>query len=126
MFKTLTTLFKIACLFLVVALVLDLRYQGKSARKYAQEYGTLAFEWAYENAKGLVGKDIEDLAPKSVVEIPSKLKELAGEGSNQKVPPQNKPKVTSESVPAQKTDGLTDKDREKLKKLVQEKAHSKS
>src|SRR4029450_10875461 len=76
MIKSIRTIVKIALILLVVALVLDLHYKGKSSRQYAKEYGEKAFQYLQRAYKNLVGKDLEELTPKSLSDLPKKVKSL--------------------------------------------------
>jgi hypothetical protein len=129
MIKWIRRLVKIAVLLIAVALILDLHYQGKSARQYAKEYGEKGVQWVYRTYKNLVGKDLEDLTPKSLSDIPAKIKQLGSETENKNSPPALKKEVLQEN-PSQKQqgssgspdDGITHEDREKLKQLLEQKS----
>jgi hypothetical protein len=122
MFKWFHRLVRLAILLVVIALIFDFHYKGRSSRDYALEYGKKAFTYLYGRAKALMGKDLEEITPKSISEVPEKLKELAG--ANEKkadTPPSSKEKDSSSS----KGDDLTDEDRAALKKLLEEKSQTK-
>lgn len=134
MIKSIRTIVKIALILLVVALVLDLHYKGKSSRQYAKEYGEKAFQYLQRAYKNLVGKDLEELTPKSLSDLPKKVKSLtedpdkkelvaptnlapAAKEELSKVAPSNAPAIPSNP----QNDGLTEEDRQRMKKLLEEK-----
>src|SRR5215467_12229910 len=84
MIKLIRRLVKIAVLLIAVALILDVHYKGKSARQYAKEYGEQAIQFVYRTYKNLVGKDLEDITPKSISDIPTKIKQLGSEADKDK------------------------------------------
>ncbi len=117
MFKLISWIFKIALLLVVVALLLDLKYQGKSSRDYASEYGWKAASMIWGEAKKMKGKELGDI-PKSLPSLPEvsgKLKEVTDKLNGTEAA---KPKV---SAPAA-ADHISKKDREELKKLLDDKA----
>jgi len=111
MFRLIKNIIKITLLFIAVALILNLRYQGRSARDYAEEYGLKLFQWAYQKSKSLNNKDIEQLIPAATTEIKKEVESLMNKGDNSK-------SIKAES---QKADQLTSQDRARLKQLVEEK-----
>ena len=124
MFKWLNRLVKLAILLVVIALIFDFHYKGRSSRDYAWDYGKKAFAYLYERGRALVGKDLEEIAPKSISDIPGKLKEITGiseKDANEKA----KAEVKSEDKSLDKGDNLTDEDREALKKLLEKKSQKK-
>ncbi|MBF0493291.1 MAG: hypothetical protein HQM15_11015 [Deltaproteobacteria bacterium] len=117
MFKLIRWAFKIALLLIVAALLLDLKYQGKSAREYASEYGWKAASLVWGEAKKMKGKDLGDL-PKSLPSLPDmseKLKEVTNKLNA------NDPSKSKDETPST-SDHLSNKDREELKKLLENKA----
>ncbi len=109
MFTFVKKILKITLVLVAIAVIFDFHYQGKSAREYARIYGWEALSYLYTQAKSLVGKDIEDLAPKSFKQLPGQIEAL--------LPSQSESK---KSVPL-KGDALTPQDREALDKLLKEK-----
>src|SRR4029434_5522465 len=87
MIKSIRTIVKIALILVVVALVLDLHYKGKSSRQYAKEYGQKAFQYLHQVYKNLVGKDLEELTPKSLSDLPNKVKSLTEDPDKKNVSP---------------------------------------
>src|SRR4030095_3833937 len=134
MFKHLRTLLKVAILLIAVALILDLHYKGKSSREYAKEYGQKAFQYLHRAYKNLVGKDLEELAPKSLSDLPKKVKSLTEDPDKKNVSPPSdfttpaKEEISKLSPPSAapvpanpQNDGLTEQDRERMRKLLEEK-----
>ena len=111
MFRLIKNLIKITLLFIAVALILNLRYQGRSARDYAEEYGLKVFQWAYQKSKTLNNKDVEQLIPEATTQLKKEVESLMNKSDNSL-------KTKPES---QKADQLTAQDRERLKKLVEAK-----
>ncbi len=142
MFRWIYRLIQLAFLLIAVALFFNFRYQGKPAREYGWEYGTQAYYYITQKAQELTGRDIEDFKPKSLSEIPDKLKELVGEGKSSlpklelkpSNPPSEIPEKKKEEVKASSktetrsftspptSDHLTEKDRENLNKLMLQKS----
>lgn len=117
MFRLIKRLFQIALVAAIVALVFDFKYQGKSSRDYAWEYGEKGLRKMYEWGKSLSGKDVEELAPRFLPKL------------REKISPSNPPEKKSENAkkearpkasPTPK-EGIEEQDREKLKTLVEEK-----
>jgi len=119
MLRWLNRLIKLAILLVVIALIFDLHYKGRSSRDYAWEYGKKASAYLYDRFKALVGKDLDEIRPKSLSEIPAKVKEIAGVGGTDA-----EPKAT-DNKPGEKGSGLTEEDREALRKLLEQKSQKK-
>ena len=102
-------IFQIVVLFILVALILNLKYNGKSARSYAEEYGKKFFNSLYKFGKGLVGKDLKEIG----TDLLPTMKEKFQEFDENKTP-------SKESQ-----DRLTDQDRRRLEKLLKEKGGKK-
>lgn len=123
MIRWIKKLFKLALLLVVVALIFNFQYRGKSARQYALEYGLPAVEWVYEKIKWLINKDVTEIVPKSVPDLKEKAKEVQKEiysvMPNGKGETQVQNKGLAESKPRQ--DSITNQDREKLKQLLERK-----
>ena len=129
MIKWIRRLVKIAVLLVIVALILDVHYKGKSARQYAKEYGEKAVQFVYRTYKNLVGKDLDELTPKSLSEIPTKIKQLGSETENKSPSSPSKKEVLQDSLsqkpsgPSHPPDeGITHEDQEKLKQLLEQKS----
>lgn len=122
MFRLFKRIFQIAILFIIFALIFNLKYNGTSARTYAEEYGTKAFAYLYQLGKNLVGKDLKEIGPEIIPTVKEKFKEFGNDVENEKSSKEtvkkNEPKKTSQ-------DKLTDEDREKLNKLLKEKTEKK-
>jgi|GEM_PF-2426459 len=134
MIRHIRTLVKIVLILVVVALVLDLHYKGKSSRQYAKEYGEKAIQYLHRTYKNLVGKDLEELTPKSLSDLPKKVKSLTEDPDKKDITvPSNITTPSKEEVsklnpsgaapvpPNPKIDGLTDEDRARMQKLLEEK-----
>ncbi|MBL7685711.1 MAG: hypothetical protein JNK65_06730 [Deltaproteobacteria bacterium] len=139
---------KLVVLLAIVAVALDLHYQGRSARDYAKEYGLKLVDFVYTQGKSLVGKDLSEMTPKTLSDLPKHLK-LEDSKTKQETVRKDSPvqekqedkkeiqvqkkELTSsvaESIPStrpvskpasSKNDQLTNDDRESLKKLLEEK-----
>ena len=137
MLKVIKWSFRILIFFLVAALLLDWRFRGISSRQYAQDLAWKVAGVVWKEAKSLKGKNIEDLAPKSIPSIPEmkqsfeNLKDKFSESEeskkknseSKKSTPSNKKedsKNKTEKDPSPK-ENVSTEDREKLKKLFEEK-----
>jgi len=133
MFKLIKTILKLALLLFIVALIFDLHYQGRSIRHWSKEYAWKLSSFLYEKGKALVGKDLKDLTPSSFPQLQDTLKSLGNEAEE----PEKKKEIKKflEGEPSKgsskktetlnsnmtKLDQLSDQDRAKLKKLLEQK-----
>ena len=107
MFKFIKRILQITLLFILVALILNLKYNKKSAREYASEYGKKIFNSIYQFGKGLVGKDLKEIGSDLLPTVKKTFKEF-----------------DEKNTPSSQ-DQLTDQDRKKLEKLLKEKGGKK-
>lgn len=134
MWKLIKNFVKVLLLLLIIALVFDLHYQGKSIRELAKDYGWKIASWLYTEGKSLVGKDLKDLTPSSISpKLENTLKILDNEADSKKNDVkkalednknENKDQSKkSETQPSNvtKLDQLTEQDRAKLKELLDQK-----
>lgn len=122
MFKLFKRIFQIAILFIIFALIFNLKYNGTSSRTYAEEYGTKVFAYLYQLGKNLIGKDLKEIGPEILPTVKEKFKEFSNEPQKEKPSQEG---VKKNEPKKQSQDKLTDEDREKLNKLLKEKSQKK-
>lgn len=122
MFKLIKRLIQIAILFIIFALIFNLKYNGVSTRIYAEEYGKKIFNYLYHLGKSLVGKDLKEIGPEILPTVKEKFEELSNETLNKTLPKESLKKNEPKKEPQDK---ISNEDRKKLEKLVKEKSLNK-
>jgi hypothetical protein len=114
MFGLVRKLIKLAILIVVIALIFNFQYKGKPARQYAREYGLKYGEqlaqYIYHQVKGIINKDMGE-----------EIEKIKSSDGNSPVV-QTDTAVSHQDAPPPKKDGITDQDRETLKKLLEQKS----